>query len=156
MKALLVALLVTLAATPAVATDDAWLGCYTRVYDAQHLVDNPGQKIRTVTLELSPSDMEQDVAAYLAGIWVTTTYDDRRYVSGGYCLWAGEGIDCGMDGDAGRFTLQRTDKGVRLQNTEGFFLEDMEGEDPSEGILVEADKDHRVFVLYRADPADCR
>jgi hypothetical protein len=60
------------------------------------------------------------------------------------------------DGDAGRFRLTRTEKGLRLENTGGFYLEDLDADGPEGGVLVEADKDHKVFLLYRADPAECR
>lgn len=157
MKAASAALLIAVAAAPAGAAEDPWLGCYTRVYDAQHLLDNPGQKIRTVALELTETDLElAEVIPYMAGIVATTTYDDRRYVSGGGCRADGDRLECAMDGDAGRFRLARTVKGLRLENTDGFYMEDLDAEDPSDGLLVEADADHQVFLLYRADPSQCR
>jgi len=148
----IVAALLALGATPTALAADAWLGCYARSYDAAHLQKNPGQKIRAFAIELKPA--EESEAAYGALITAATTSGKLRYRHDADCLRAEAALECWVSAYRGYVVLTRTADGVRVENPLGFRLD--AADDPDRSLEIEADVDHRVFLLAKAGPDRCK
>jgi hypothetical protein len=137
------------AQSPAQAMFPNQSGCYIRQYSPDHLASHPAQRVTTILLV-----PEASIAAPMLGLWVNVTL---RGVPGGeyealaYCENSGTLLSCGMEGDAGSFTV-RPDKngsvlvdvgryGMSFENERGFeTLESSRGDDRS----------------FRLNPAVCR
>jgi hypothetical protein len=59
------------------AAPDAWLGCWTRVYDAAHLAKHPGQKIASLTLSITPRQGETGEAPGKYRTKITAMFRDK-------------------------------------------------------------------------------
>jgi hypothetical protein len=78
-------------------------GCYERQYSTDHLAGHPAQRVTEISLTA-----EGSIADPMLGLWVHVTL---RGAPGGsfealaYCENEGGQIYCGMEGDAGGFTV---------------------------------------------------
>lgn len=118
------AFLLVLMCQPAAAQDqqDAWVGCWGRVYDAAHLAKHKGQTVTGITAVIDPRTPagEQDpgphaarVAATLRGNAETlTTLAPARCAHGGD---AATELRCVLDGFfIGQFRVERAGKNLKL------------------------------------------
>ncbi len=123
--------------------------CYLRRYSAQHLRDHPEQRVAAMALGLVA--MEGADAVLSLGVRLR---GGARYEGSAYCAQDGEGLDCLMEGDAGRFSLTPGKKGaLRLAvGARGISFEGADGFVTLEGTSG----DDRVFLLPPLGPAECR
>jgi hypothetical protein len=138
-----------LASAPAGLAADTWIGCYARSYDAAHLQRNPGQKVRAIAVRLKAADEPE--AAYTAVVTANTTTGKPSYRHDADCLRAQAALECWVTPYRGYVVLTRTPDGLRLENPLGFRLEAGDAQ-----LEVEADPDHRVFLLPKAKAEACR
>ncbi len=144
--------LLALAVTPSALAAEAWRGCYARSYDAAHLQRSPGQKIRALAIELKP--VRESDAAFGAVITAVPTTGKLRYRHDADCMRVQAALECWVSAYRGYVVLTRAADGVRLENPLGFRLEAADESDTS--LEIEADPDHRVFLLARAKPDLCK
>jgi hypothetical protein len=122
--------------------------CYLRRYTDDHLRQHPQQSVSAMGLILYP-DGDQSVAT----LYVKVRPGQVRAMGSAYCNHDGEGLDCLMEGDAGRFSLTGAKNGaLRLSVA-------------PRGISFEGDRDFitlsgtsgddRVFLLPPLGDADC-
>ena len=144
--------LLALGATPTALAADAWLGCFARTYDAAHLQKNPAQKIRVLAIELKAA--QEPEAAYAAVITAATTTGKLRFRQDADCLRTQATLECWVSPYRGYVVLSRTADGVRIENPLGVRLDAADESDKS--LEIEADADHRVFVLDKGKPELCK
>ena len=139
------------ATAPAGRAADGWAGCYARNYDATHLQRNPGQKVRMIAVQIKTASEPE--AAYGAVVTASVTTDRVTYRHDAECLRAQAALECWVTPYRGYVVLTRTPDGLRLENPLGFRLDagDTDGQ-----LEVEADANHRVFVLPKAKAGACR
>lgn len=160
------ALCVLLGAMTAFAQDeeegqeDPWLGCWTRVYDATHLKQHPGQAVTAITVVItarSPSG-DDDKGNYLAKIRANLRNKPDTYVNldGARCEAVGangEKLHCSTDGVfLSDFWLEQAAKSVKLamrEANENLVL--VPGVDISAFVrLSPQNADHSSFLLNQS------
>lgn len=123
-------------------------GCYIRQYAPDHLASHPAQRVTTILLMA-----EASVAEPMLGVWVGISL---RGVAGGegeyealaYCENIEDTLYCGMEGDAGAFTLRPAKDGKVLLEV-GRYGMSFENERGFE--TLESDRgDDRSFLLNSA------
>ena len=124
-------------------------GCYIRQYSPDHLESHPAQRVTTILL-LAEASIDEP----MLGVWVNVSL---RGVPGGefealsYCETVADTLSCGMEGDAGSFTL-RPDKNGKVLLEVGRYGMSFENERGFE--TLDRDRgDDRSFLL---SPAVCR
>ena len=124
-------------------------GCYARSYSADHLAAHPDQLVTEIVL--TP---EASVADPMIGLWLDLTLRGDiagTYLGFGYCEASGPGLDCGMEGDAGSFTIAPDTNGGILVEVGPYG---MSFEAETDYITLKSDRgDDRSFLLR---PAPCR
>ncbi len=124
-------------------------GCYVRNYTAKHLASHPNQRVTGIAVIA-----EGSVADPMIGLWTAV---ELRGVPGGsfealaFCeAISRETLSCGLEGDAGAFTLSASTDGEILIEVGrfGMHLENEQGFATLEG----RSGDDRSFVLF---PAVC-
>ena len=125
-------------------------GCYARSYSAEHLAAHPAQAVTDIIVLA-----EAEVADPMLGLWVRL---NLRGVPGGefealaYCETSRtQGLDCGLEGDAGSFSVTPAKNGAILIEV-GRYGMSFE----NDGGYVTLDRnqgDDRSFLLQ---PAACR
>jgi len=137
--------------------------CYLRRYTADHLQQHPQQRVSALGLILYP-DGDQNLATLYVKVRLGQAGPGQvgpgqvgpgqvRAMGSAYCNQDGEGLDCLMEGDAGRFSLTGAKNGaLRLSVA-------------PRGISFEGDRDFitlsgtkgddRVFLLPPLGDADC-
>ena len=143
-------------ATPALAESprDALFpedrGCYRRDYDTAHLARHPDQRVKQI--RLSP-DKEASDDRYLVLAIEILPRGGEAVLAHGYCENTGGSLSCGLEGDAGWLTLERTAKGVRASvGRDGISLETDTGFVTFGG----GQSDDEVFAIPRAAEAACQ
>jgi hypothetical protein len=135
------ALSLTVAATTASANT-----CYLRQYSADHLKSHPAQQVTAIGLSVQPDGRTLD-------LYVKLRPGPVRAMGTAYCDQDGEGLDCFMEGDAGRFSLTGGAGGaLRLSvaprgisfETEADFI-----------TISGTSGDDRVFMLPPLGRSDC-
>jgi hypothetical protein len=122
--------------------------CYLRRYTADHLQSHPQQKVSALGLILYP-DGDQT----LATLYVTVRPGQVRAMGSAYCDPDGEGLDCLMEGDAGRFSLTGARNGALRLSVAPRGIS-FEGE--RDFITLSGTSgDDRVFLLPPLGDADC-
>lgn len=124
-------------------------GCYARSYSLDHLNAHPEQLVTDI--RLTPEGSVEDP---MLGLWVDLMLRGDiagTYTGLAYCEEAGAGLSCGMEGDAGSFTLA-PDKGGKVLLDVGRYGMGFEGD--AGFITLKSDRgDDRSFLL---SPAPCR
>jgi hypothetical protein len=146
------ALLIYLSTTPLAAQSPTDLmfpgrsGCYIRQYGPDHLARHPEQRVTTILLLA-----EGSIAEPMLGVWVNVSL---RGVPGGefealsYCENIEDTLYCGMEGDAGAFTLRPAKDGAVLLEVARYGMS-FENERGFE--TLESDRgDDRSFLLNSA------
>ncbi|MCX7299569.1 MAG: hypothetical protein NTX73_04170 [Rhodobacterales bacterium] len=126
--------------------------CFARTYDKAHLAAHPDQTV--TTFRISPhSEVPQNVANGVVLLVQVERRGSAEVLTGaGYCT-VGKIADCGMEGDAGSFTIEPRDRESLLLRV-GQFGITFEGQ--RDFVTLEGDRgDDREFLLHRADPAVC-
>jgi hypothetical protein len=124
-------------------------GCYLRQYSTDHLAGHPAQRVTEISLTA-----EGSIADPLLGLWVHATL---RGVPGGefealaYCENEGGQMYCGMEGDAGGFSVAPAKNGAVLVSVSSYGM----GFENERGFeQLEPDRgDDRSFLLQ---PVPCR
>jgi hypothetical protein len=122
--------------------------CYLRRYTVDHLQSHPQQRVSAIGLVLYPGGDQT-----LATLYVRIRPDQVQAMGSAYCDQDGEGQDCLMEGDAGRFSLTGAKNGaLRLSVApRGISLEGMRDFITLSGTSG----DDRVFLLPPLGDADC-
>ena len=110
--------------------------CFGRIYDAAHLASHPEQRVQSIWL----TDVEDSTRREEYRLQYTFR-DGEVYESYVYCDWQGQAMDCGIEGDGGRFMLSA--QGATLRLEVGDYLT-IEGERDAPDL---AQSDDRVFLL---------
>ena len=137
-----------LAVSPIEAMFPGKAGCYARSYNASHLAKHPEQFVTDLAIIADAS-----IADPMLGLWIGA--DLRGDIAGhyegyAYCESNGGSLSCGMEGDAGNFTLT-PDKDGKILLEVGRYGMSFEGD--VDFITLKADRgDDRSFVL---NPAPC-
>jgi len=85
--------------------------CYARAYSAAHLASHPVQQVTTIAL--TPERQISGEDRLLLRLSVTMRGARETYIGVGYCEDAGaNALTCGMEGDAGGFTLAAAKAGA--------------------------------------------
>lgn len=122
--------------------------CYLRAYTADHLQSHPQQRVRAMGLILYPEG-DQTVAT----LYVKVRPGQVQAMGVAYCDQDGEGLDCLMEGDAGRFSLTGAKDGALRLSVAPRGIS-FEGE--REFITLSGiSGDDRVFLLPPLGEAGC-
>lgn len=141
---------------------DAWIGCWSRVYDAVHLAKHPGQKVAALTLSIGAREGASGDAPgnYLAK--VTTLLRDKpvSYANpgGARCVASGDTLSCFTDGFfLGKFSLERAGKNIKLAlRGADEHLALVPGVDLSAFIVLSPENpEHTLFLLNPAPAKSC-
>ena len=160
------ALLLGLMCQPVAAQDsqDAWGGCWGRVYDAAHLKKHPGQRVTAITAVIDPRTPagEQDPGPYAARVAATlrgntetfTTLAPARCAPDGE---AGNQLRCILDGFfMGQFRLEQAGKNIKLVMRDGDGVVLVPGVDLGAFVrLTPANPEHAVFLLNPQPASAC-
>lgn len=141
--------------------------CYARVYDAEHLRRNPGQKVRSLVLQVrhyhhKPSKFSPDGQRnYYFALAARVKGERGRLVATGECGAGGDLSGCGPECDGGGFTLTRGPGGTLLLDLSDYKRLRMSrgcggGDDEEDAFVLEPGPDDLRFRLSPADPAQCR
>lgn len=129
------------AETPANAMFPTKGSCYAREYARSHLARHPAQRVTSIALSPEPRGASDAILQ----IWVIVTVRDwpgTKLEALAYCEDAGNGaLFCGMEGDAGSFTLKSAKAGAILLSVGRF------------GMGFEGDQD---FITLAPDTGDDR
>ena len=122
--------------------------CYLRRYSDDHLRQHPQQRVSAMGLILY-----QDGDQTLATLHVKVRPGPVRAMGSAYCEQDGEGLDCLMEGDAGRFSLTGAKNGaLRLS----VAPRGISFEGALDFITLSGTSgDDRVFLLPPLGDADC-
>ncbi len=119
--------------------------CFSRTYDAAHLDAHPAQQVTMIVIRADTEDMAHDATDDRLLLVDVITRDHTFPYSGiGYCAATSTGLECLLEGDAGRFTLTQQDGRLRLDvGRDGLIFE---GE--TDFLTLQGDQgDDRVFLL---------
>jgi hypothetical protein len=122
--------------------------CYLRHYTVDHLASHPDQLVKEITIGPEPGSMEADVLVLRVNVDLRGQPGLLRAYA--YCENHRDWLICGLEGDAGRFQLQRTAKGAKLEVFRGGL-----GFEGADGyvLLGGGRSDDNSFVLPKV-PAD--
>ncbi|GLS85045.1 hypothetical protein GCM10010873_00180 [Cypionkella aquatica] len=101
-----------LAQTAATAMFPPEASCFQRHYSAAHLARHPQQKISEISL--TPAEGQAVSTSLVVDISVKLRGRSDSYIGSAYCEPQGDGLSCGMEGDAGAFTLSLSEAGALL------------------------------------------
>jgi hypothetical protein len=134
------------------ASADTWNGCYAHRYDATHLTKNPRQILESLAVELfrAPT-IDDDV--WTVSIDATLLRNTKRWGNGGTCSAEKDMLRCGLDGDSGQITFERTADGLQLA-VESLNLDVLDSPLPHAGIAL-GRNDPREIALRPADLKSC-
>ncbi len=143
---------------------DAWLGCWTRAYDAAHLGKHPKQTVTGLTLSIESREPsgDSDPGPYLATVYGTFRGKPDIYAmpSGARCVVAAakDRLSCVTDGFfLSKFELipaAKTMKLVLQGNDEHIAL--IPGVDTASFVILSPDNpEHSLFVLNPAPAKTC-
>jgi hypothetical protein len=125
-------------------------GCFLRQYSDSHLAKHPDQRVTFINLAPVPLYARPDQII----LNVLIRLRGGAYASGmAYCEPAGQGLSCGMEGDAGMFSLTGKQDGALLLKVGSYG---MSFETETEFVTLEPDKgDDREFLIPNVDAAAC-
>jgi hypothetical protein len=136
---------------------DVWSGCYQKVYDAPHMAAHRGQTVTSLTVQLTPMKPEPPWASS-ASLTFTLKGHTAKYLDGGDCSTAKDGLFCGMDEDAGALTLARSGADLVVTITQDMRLDRAgQASDESTGPLIKAsNREDRTFLLHPVAAGVCK
>lgn len=153
-------------ATPLTAHFGRGDSCYARVYSAQHLAEHPEQKTLEIRLDHFP-DYEgfeddqgrklfyPDTPEIVVNLAVRTRASGGIMTATGFC-WPDKArpdtMSCGLECDAGQFTLRGRGKGKILLTLSGTLYF---GEGCGDDAELAPEPDDRSFLLARQPDAVC-
>lgn len=125
--------------------------CFQRHYDAAHLAKHSQQQVTDIAL--TPAEGQVDSKSLVVDISVKLRILSDSYVGSAYCEPEAFGLSCGMDGDAGAFSLTPLEGGALLLKVDlrGITLE---GEQAFLSLSGKSGDD-RAFLMYPVAAADC-
>lgn len=94
-----------IAAAPASAIElfPGGIGCFQRDYSPEHLARHPMQMVTAMRLTGPPADAV--IGDFALDLSMSLRDDGEIYSGIAYCEPAGPGLSCGLEGDAGNFTI---------------------------------------------------
>jgi hypothetical protein len=132
-------------------------GCWVRDYDSTHLAQHRTQRIKRVTLRLSPMrDSEPWTTSAEVASQIRT--GPGWWVAGGDCTTSGAGLSCTIDDDGGRFDVRLDGQQLRMEVVDDLRLvrsQDAVGDGP-EVHLRSNDPENRIYLLNRSKLSQCR
>jgi hypothetical protein len=126
-------------------------GCYIRQYGAAHLARHPEQTVTEIALH--PSALPDEPGFELLDVFVQVKATNYEYHGLAYCEPSAKRWRCGLEGDAGSFTLTGEKPGVlRLTlNRDGISFEGAQ-----DFLTLYGDRgDDRVFLIPNVDGDLC-
>lgn len=154
---LIIALLVALPARPVTAqnlrdTHFASDGsCYLRHYSAAHLATHPDQRVQDIAIGPETDDPADHALILTLRVRLRGDAGGQGYSATAYCEPVGVGMHCGLEGDAGSFTLAAAQGGALLLKVGGHGMS-FEGD--AGFLTLQSDRgDDRAFLLPPV-PAD--
>lgn len=100
------------AQTGATAMFPPQASCFQRHYDAAHLAKHPQQQVTDIAL--TPAQGQEVSTALVVDISVKLRGVSDSYIGSAYCEPDSVGLSCGMEGDAGAFSLALREGGALL------------------------------------------
>ena len=159
------------AATPMVGfVDPDFPTCFARAYSADHMAKNPRQRVTGIVFTYVPTrsvgggrperqwDANGGRPFIHATILVRMKGMAETLMGGVSCEAKAGRLVCGIEGDAGTFTLGQHEAGVRLENPDRFTISPATGDmdrDQRRSVTIDARDDHRVFLLPAAQGGLC-
>jgi hypothetical protein len=100
------------------AAKGPWLGCWTRIYDADHLAKHEAQDVTAIGVSILPRPAASGASdKYLARVQLKVRYKPEVHTncSGAHCRQMGQRLHClAKDVSEGNFWLQRSGKDLEL------------------------------------------
>ena len=125
--------------------------CFQRHYDAAHLAEHPQQMVTYIAL--TPAEGQEVSTSLVVDISVKMRGLSESYIGSAYCEHDVEGLSCGMEGDAGAFSLALRADGALLLKVDRRGMS-FEGEQDFL-TLSGTSGDDRAFLMHPVAAADC-
>jgi hypothetical protein len=153
-------LLCRMGATPGEAKDP-WLGCWTRIYDADHLAKHDAQDVTAIGVSILARPAASGAPdKYLARVQLKVRYKPEVHAnfSGAHCRPVGRRLHClAKDVSEGNFWLKRSGKDLELLLTaagEGVTVVPPSNPQGFVQILPQ-NPEHQLFLMPPAAPGAC-
>lgn len=125
--------------------------CFQRHYDAAHLAKHPQQQVTDIAL--TPAEGQEVSTSLVVDISVQLRGISDSYIGSAYCEPAAAGLSCGMEGDAGAFSLALREGGALLLKVDP---RGMSFEGAQDFLTLSGSSgDDRAFLLQPVGAADC-
>ncbi|MEO5616041.1 MAG: hypothetical protein ABIR04_14120 [Cypionkella sp.] len=125
--------------------------CFQRHYDAAHLAKHPQQLITDIAL--TPAEGQEVSTSLVVDISVKLRDISDSYIGSAYCEADSVGLSCGMEGDAGAFSLALREDGALLLKVDP---RGMSFEGAQDFLTLSGSSgDDRAFFMYPVAAADC-
>lgn len=144
------------AETPMVGfLDPNFKRCDARSYDDAHMKAHPKQTVTAIAFSFLPASADDKAAgAISATIAVTLKGSTTPLYGAAYCTngakASGFDVDCIIDEDGGRFSLEQRDQGVLLTNPVRFRVAPNTGDhdaDMAKAVDIDPKDDQESFLL---------
>ena len=144
--------------------------CFARAYSAEHMANHPRQKVTDIAVTYRPlrafDGMEPEQQwdenggepIIYATIAVKVKGVSETLLGAVVCGHAAGRLECGLDEDAGTFTLTQSDAGMRLENQGRIMVVPATsnmGLDEDRTVTIDARDDHSLFILPAASGGLC-
>ncbi len=93
--------------------------CYGRIYNADHMAAHPDQLVQEISLRAFGETMNPEGYDVMLRLDVKLRGDQILYHNGGFCDRAGNDLECGLEGDAGKMNL--TTRGDQIALAPGSY-----------------------------------
>ena len=140
---------------------DPWLGCWTRIYDADHLAKHEAQDVTAIGVSILPSPAVSGAPdKYLARVELKVRYKPEVHTnfSGAHCRQMGQRLHClAEDVSEGNFWLKRSGKELELLLTaagEGVTVVPPSNPQGFVQILPQ-NPEHQLFLMPPAATGAC-
>ncbi len=155
-----VGLLVCFMSAAAGETKDAWLGCWTRIYDADHLAEHRAQDVTAIGVLIMPRpDAGPDKYLARVQLKVRDKPEVHTNFSGAHCRQAGARLHClAKDPAQGNFWLKPSGNDMKLALTAaGEGLEVVPPSNPQGFVqILPQNPEHQRFLMHPAAPGACK
>ncbi len=141
----------SLAQTGATAMFPPEASCFQRHYDAAHLAKHPQQLV--IDIALTPAEGQEVSSSLVVDISVKLRGVSDSYIGSAYCEPDALGLSCGMEGDAGAFSLALREDGALLLKVDPRGMSFEGAQDFL--TLSGTDGDDRAFLMHPIAAADC-
>lgn len=140
-----------LAQTGATAMFPPEAACFHRHYSAAHLAQHPQQTVTDIAL--TPAAGQEVSMSLVVDISVKLLGQADSYIGSAYCEPDAMGLSCGMEGDAGAFSLTLRDDGGLLLRVDP---RGMSFEGPRDFLTVSGTSgDDREFLMQPVAASAC-